>query len=504
MNKKFFKFLATIVAILGLPSTYGTYNQPQASSVASISSHKYVNFVGDKSGQIVSEQLADSVLTSNVRQQLGNNIVWNGHGAFIINNNQTNLNVNVNVAPYATNQVDNLGRPTVGNAFLNKTCRQYKSRNQLGQGWTPWKPQGFHQLLNLKEGYTHAYDRGHLLGYALIGGIKGFNASESNPRNIATQTAWANEADTPDATGQNYYEEIVRKAVDQGKEIRYRVTDVYDGNDLVPSGAHIEAKSTDGSVQFNVFVPNVQPNIRINYATGVAQPYYWQESSSQISTMSKSISLVKKSCASSLRTGVVNNLSTGVLQSNLISSRSGGSVIKESQNHLNIENSSNAKRSLSSSQVQMENSQRENSITKGSQSYSNIENSFSTVRNLSLNQVQLENSQTKNSLIQSDSDTQQNLISSKIIENNIQNTSVISDKSQNSIQVTSKILSNDMSGTSKSTVKNSHQNLSSCQKLSNHKNRSKMLIPQTGDEDTLSVISIGIIILSIVGILILG
>ena len=215
--------------------------------------------------------LLTGLMTTNVKEQLTGSVKYNGHGAFIINNNQSTLNADVNVAPYATNEVDSMGRPTVGNAFLNKTCRQYKNREETGNGRSDWKPKGFHQLSDLKGGYTHAYDRGHLLGYALVGGIKGFNASESNPKNIATQTAWANEAGDKDNTGQNYYEGIVRKALDKGKKVRYQVQDVYDGNNIVPSGAHIQAKSTDGSVDFNVFVPNVQSNIKINYATGYAQ-----------------------------------------------------------------------------------------------------------------------------------------------------------------------------------------------------------------------------------------
>lgn len=216
------------------------------------------------------QKLASSVLTNSVKQQLGGSITYNGHGAFIINNNQNDLNAQIASAPYATDEVDNLGRPHIGNAWLNKTCRQYKNREQTGNGRTDWKPAGFHQLSGLPGEYKHAYDRGHLLGYALVGGIHGFNASESNPANVATQTAWANEARSANSTGQNYYEGLVRKALDQNKQVRYRVTDIYDGNNLVPAGAHIEAKSSDGSLEFNVFVPNVQNNIRINYATGYA------------------------------------------------------------------------------------------------------------------------------------------------------------------------------------------------------------------------------------------
>lgn len=215
-----------------------------------------------------SEKLASSVLTDSVKQQLGGPIAYNGHGAFIINNDHNDLNASIVSAPYATDEVDALGRPHIGNAWLNKTARQYQNRNQTGNGRTDWKPAGFHQLTGLPGEYKHAYDRGHLLGYALIGGIRGFNSSESNPANVATQTAWANEARTPESTGQNYYEGLVRKALDQNKQVRYRVTDIYNGNNLVPAGAHIEAKSSDGTLEFNVFVPNVQSNIRINYATG--------------------------------------------------------------------------------------------------------------------------------------------------------------------------------------------------------------------------------------------
>lgn len=214
------------------------------------------------------QEQAEAVLTPQVKTQLGGNVEWNGAGSFVVNNNQTNLNTNIASAPWAVNHLDSQGRPWQGDAWLSRATRQYRNRQSTGNGASSWKPAGFEQASHLTGGYSHAYDRGHLLGYALVGGLPHFNASESNPQNIATQTAWANEARSSRSMGQNYYEGLVRRKLDQGVKVRYRVTDIYNDNNPVPSGAHIEAKAADGSLQFNVFVPNVQRNININYQTG--------------------------------------------------------------------------------------------------------------------------------------------------------------------------------------------------------------------------------------------
>lgn len=288
MKRKFRKFWHWLVAFAILFAVAAAFEQPtdhaatSNQSTTQASSNKLTALINNfstgwhqRSGQTTSnsmtppdQTLASSVLTPTVQQQVGGELTWNGHGAFIVNNNQTKLKANITSAPYAVNRLDQLGRAWQGDAWLNKTTRQYRNRSETGNGATDWKPAGFLQATHLTNGPSHAYDRGHLLGYALVGGLRGFNASEANPKNIATQTAWANEARSQTATGQNYYEGLVRQALDQGKQVRYRVTNIYDGNNKVPAGAHLEAKSKDGSLQFNVFVPNVQRNIRINYATG--------------------------------------------------------------------------------------------------------------------------------------------------------------------------------------------------------------------------------------------
>lgn len=206
-----------------------------------------------------------------IANELSTNGTYNGYGAYVLNNNKAQINIPKSPHEFAANTTDKQGRPSVANAFLTKHSRQYRNRFETNNGATNWKPAGYVQKSNLPGHYRYAYNRGHLLGYALVGNIRGFDASEHNKKNIITQTMWANQAGTTTNTGQNYYEGLVRKALDQNKQVLYQVKPLYGKNNTtnkVPYGVQIQALSTDGSLNFNVFVPNVQGNINIDYVTG--------------------------------------------------------------------------------------------------------------------------------------------------------------------------------------------------------------------------------------------
>ncbi|MEY8444306.1 DNA/RNA non-specific endonuclease [Lactococcus ileimucosae] len=266
-------FLKANPEILSIVSGSSSQKQPKQSQ--QLKKFSKVDF-GSIEDKVPTQSLAQSVLTPSIKKNLKGVVTYNGTGAFIINDNKTELNANVNSAPYVQleNQ-DRLGRPKLANALLNKSSRQYKKRTETSgadgkSNAAKINPVGWKQLMIPAGPYTTLYNRGHSIGYALAGSIKSFDASEANPKNISTQTAWANQSSNgnDENTGQNYYEGLVRQALDKNKTVRYRVEPLYEGNDLVPYGTHMEAKSKDGSLEFNVFIPNVQPGVQIDYSTG--------------------------------------------------------------------------------------------------------------------------------------------------------------------------------------------------------------------------------------------
>lgn len=200
--------------------------------------------------------------------QLSQQTFKSGGTAYIyVNNNKSTLNP----ADWKKNQIiygnlDRLNRTTQATGYLSRV-NLVKSNTRTSQ---TWNPTGWHQKrLTINGKTTEIQNRGHLLAYSITGKFDqngNFNAHElgslDNSKNLATQTAYSNQQTM------QIFEERVRDALAKNKKVIYRVSTVFKGNGLMPTGYHAEAISTDGSLNFNVFVWNVQPGVQFDYATG--------------------------------------------------------------------------------------------------------------------------------------------------------------------------------------------------------------------------------------------
>jgi DNA-entry nuclease len=152
--------------------------------------------------------------------------------------------------------LDALGR--CGQAYANicPELQPTEERGEIGQV----KPSGWHMVKynDLIEG-NYLFNRCHLIGYQLAG-------ENANEKNLITGTRYLN------TVGMLPFENKVDDYVDAtGNHVLYRVTPVFEGDNLVASGVQMEAWSVEdqgSGICFNIYCYNVQPGIRIDYATG--------------------------------------------------------------------------------------------------------------------------------------------------------------------------------------------------------------------------------------------
>ena len=152
--------------------------------------------------------------------------------------------------------LDSLGRCGVAFALIGTETMPTEERGSIGSV----KPSGWHTVRynGTVEG-NYLYNRCHLIGYQLSG-------ENANPENLITGTRYLN------TQGMLPFEDEVADYVEHtGNHVLYRVTPVFDKDDLVASGVQMEAFSVeDGGdgVSFDVYCYNIQPGISIDYANG--------------------------------------------------------------------------------------------------------------------------------------------------------------------------------------------------------------------------------------------
>lgn len=182
---------------------------------------------------------------------------YNGEPYVILNNNIPNFEE----SDYSTNSFENysdldkLGRCGVAFANIGLDLMPTEERGYIGN----IKPSGWHTIkYDIVDG-KYLYNRCHLIGYQLT-------SENANEKNLITCTRYMN---TVGMLGfENEVAEYIKKT---GNHVLYRVTPMYEGNNLLASGVNIEALSVEDKgkgIQFNVYVYNVQDGILIDYSDG--------------------------------------------------------------------------------------------------------------------------------------------------------------------------------------------------------------------------------------------
>ena len=152
--------------------------------------------------------------------------------------------------------LDSLGRCGVAYASIGIDLMPTADRGSIGQV----KPSGWHTVkYNGVVDGNYLYNRCHLIGYQLT-------AENANTQNLITGTRYLN------VEGMLPFENMVADYIHETENhVLYRVTPIFERNNLIASGVLMEAKSVEDNgdgILFSVYCYNVQPNITIDYATG--------------------------------------------------------------------------------------------------------------------------------------------------------------------------------------------------------------------------------------------
>lgn len=152
-------------------------------------------------------------------------------------------------------KLDSLGRCTYAVSCIGKDLMPTEKRGSIGSV----KPSGWHiSKYDFVDG-KYLYNRCHLIGYQLT-------AENANERNLITGTRYLN------VEGMLPFENDVADYIEiTNNHVYYKVTPIFQGNNLVANGVQMQAYSVEDNgqgVSFNVYCYNVQPGVAIDYATG--------------------------------------------------------------------------------------------------------------------------------------------------------------------------------------------------------------------------------------------
>lgn len=151
--------------------------------------------------------------------------------------------------------LDSLNRAGTAYANISIDLMPTEERKSIGM----IKPTGWHTIKYDIIPGKYLYNRCHLIGYQLTG-------ENANKLNLITCTRQMN------TVGMLEWENMVANYIKEtNNNVLYRVTPIYEGDNLLASGVQIEAYSVQDKgkgIKFNIFVKNIQDGIEINYKNG--------------------------------------------------------------------------------------------------------------------------------------------------------------------------------------------------------------------------------------------
>lgn len=152
--------------------------------------------------------------------------------------------------------LDQYNRVVQANALMQRSSMPTAKRERLYIQPTGWHNRKI--TINGKQDYL--YNRCHLIGYQLTG-------QNNNPKNLMTGTRSLNDP------AMTYYENAMASYLKQtNHHVRYQVTPIFVGSELVARGIHMMGQSIeDNQISFNIYIFNVQANYQINYQDGTSK-----------------------------------------------------------------------------------------------------------------------------------------------------------------------------------------------------------------------------------------
>lgn len=215
--------------------------------------------IAEGRGNEILQDIKTSVLGINEEQSynIGQIPEYSGKAYVTINNNKPNFKeedkTTKSFEKYSN--LDSLNRCGVAYANVSKETMPTEERGRIGM----IKPSGWHTVKYNNVDGKYLYNRCHLIGYQLTG-------ENANEKNLITCTRYMN------TVGMLEFENKVANYVKEtNNHVLYRVTPIFEGNNLLASGTQMEAYSVEDQgkgISFNVYVYNIQEGITIDYKTG--------------------------------------------------------------------------------------------------------------------------------------------------------------------------------------------------------------------------------------------